>query len=150
MSTASGNMADIICDYDNFSLTVEVTMQSGQRQYEMEGEPVSRHLAKVKKDQNKPAYCFFIAPRINEGCIAHFYTLHLTNISFYGGTSIIIPLELSVFEKMVEQSGKAVQTPTPEKIQQFCEYSMTTAKASCSELEWYSSLKERALHWLCA
>ena len=33
-------------------------MQSGQRQYEMEGEPVSRHLAKVKKDQNKPAYCF--------------------------------------------------------------------------------------------
>lgn len=40
MATASGNTADIICDYGNFSLTVEVTMQSGQRQYEMEGEPV--------------------------------------------------------------------------------------------------------------
>lgn len=42
MATASGNTADIICDYGDFSLTVEVTMQSGQRQYEMEGEPVAR------------------------------------------------------------------------------------------------------------
>lgn len=45
MSTAQGNMADIVCDYGDFGLTVEVTMQSGQRQYETEGEPVTRHLA---------------------------------------------------------------------------------------------------------
>lgn len=45
MSTAQGNMADIICDYGDFGLTVEVTMQGGQRQYETEGEPVTRHLA---------------------------------------------------------------------------------------------------------
>lgn len=31
MSTAQGNMADIVCDYGDFGLTVEVTMQSGQR-----------------------------------------------------------------------------------------------------------------------
>ena len=48
-STAQGNMADISCDYGDFRLTVEVTMQSGKRQYEAEGEPVTRHLAKVKK-----------------------------------------------------------------------------------------------------
>ena len=41
MSTAQGNIADIICDYTDFGLTVEVTMQSGQKQYEMEGESVS-------------------------------------------------------------------------------------------------------------
>ena len=35
-STASGNMADIVCDYGKFALAVEVTMQSGQKQYEME------------------------------------------------------------------------------------------------------------------
>jgi hypothetical protein len=44
MSTAQGNMADIVCDYEDFGLTVEVTMQGGQRQYETEGEPVTRHL----------------------------------------------------------------------------------------------------------
>ncbi len=57
MSTAQGNMADIVCDYGDFGLTVEVTMQSGQRQYETEGEPVTRHLAKYKKETEKSAYC---------------------------------------------------------------------------------------------
>jgi hypothetical protein len=107
MSTAQGNMADIVCDYEDFGLTVEVTMQGGQRQYETEGEPVTRHLAKVKRETNKPAYCLFIAPNINEACVAHFYALHKMNISYYGGTSTIVPLPLTVFLKMVEDSHKA-------------------------------------------
>ena len=32
LSTAAGNMPDIECDYDDFSLSVEVTLQAGQRQ----------------------------------------------------------------------------------------------------------------------
>ncbi len=150
MSTASGNMADIVCDYGDFSLTVEVTMQSGQRQYEMEGEPVSRHLAKVKKESGKDAYCFFIAPKINESCIAHFYTLHLANIAFYGGRSVILPLELDVFEKMVEQSGKASYTPNPEQVKKLCEFSMSAAQNAANETEWYEAIKEKALDWLAA
>ena len=43
LSTAGGNMADIICEYDDFNLTVEVTTSSGAKQYEMEGEPIARH-----------------------------------------------------------------------------------------------------------
>ena len=74
MSTAQGNTADIICDYGDFGLAVEVTMQSGQKQYETEGEPVSRHLAKLKKETGKDSYCLFIAPKINESCIAYFYS----------------------------------------------------------------------------
>jgi hypothetical protein len=54
MSTAQGNMADIVCDYGTFGLTVEVTMQSGKKQYETEGEPVLRHLAKFKSESGKP------------------------------------------------------------------------------------------------
>lgn len=150
MSTASGNMADIICDYDEFSLAVEVTMQVGQRQYEMEGEPVSRHLAKVKKEKEKDAYCFFIAPKINESCIAHFYTLHLTNIAFYGGKSVIIPIELDVFEKMVELSGKNDYTPNPDQVRSLCEYSMKVAEEAANENEWYEAIKNKALNWLVA
>ena len=82
-STALGKQADIICDYGDFGLTVEVTMQSGQRQYEMEGEPVVRHLANYKREINKNAYCLFIAPKINDSCIAYFYSLYKINISYY-------------------------------------------------------------------
>lgn len=94
MSNAVGNMADIVCDYGDFGLSVEVTMQSGQKQYEMEGETVSRHLAKLKRETGKDAFCLFIAPKINESCIAYFYALHTMNIAFYGGQSVIVPLEL--------------------------------------------------------
>lgn len=150
LSTAGGNMADIVCDYGNFSLSVEVTTATGQRQYEMEGEPVSRHLAKIKKEQGKEAYCFFIAPKINESCIAHFFTLHLTNIAYYGGKSVIIPLELDVFRKMVEQSHNASYMPNPEQVRKLCEYSMEVAQKAKDEQEWYSSVKNMALNWLAA
>ncbi|MCK9281775.1 MAG: AlwI family type II restriction endonuclease [Melioribacteraceae bacterium] len=148
MSTAQGNMADIVCDYDDFGLTVEATMQGGQRQYETEGEPVTRHLAKVKREINKPAYCLFIAPNINEACIAHFYALHKMNISYYGGTSTIVPLPLSVFIKMVEDSYKANYVPEPRHIQQFFEYSNELATKANNEVEWYNGIKEKALNWL--
>lgn len=83
LSTAQGNMSDIVCDYGDFSVSVEVTMATGQKQYDMEGEPVSRHLGKLKKATGKPAYCLFVAPAINEACIAYFYTLHHLSISYY-------------------------------------------------------------------
>lgn len=148
MSTAQGNMADIVCDYETFGLTVEVTMQSGQRQYETEGEPVARHLAKVKRETNKPAYCLFIAPNINEACIAHFYALHKMNISYYGGTSIIVPLPLNVFLKMVEDSHKANYVPEPRHVQRFFERSNELANLTDNEKEWYNRITNEALNWL--
>jgi len=148
MSTAQGNMADIFCDYGDFGLTVEVTMQSGQRQYETEGEPVTRHLAKVKRETNKPAYCLFIAPNINEACIAHFYALHKMNISYYGGTSTIIPLPLTIFLKMVEDSHRASYVPEPKHIKQFFESSNELANTTDNEKEWYNRITDKALNWL--
>ncbi len=148
MSTAQGNMADIICDYGHFGLTVEVTMQSGQRQYEAEGEPVTRHLAKYKREINKLAYCLFIAPKINEATIAHFYALHKMNISYYGGTSTIIPLSLNLFLKMIEDSYKASYVPEPRHVQDFFEYSNELANKTKNEKEWYKGITEKALNWL--
>lgn len=148
MSTAQGNMADIVCDYEDFGLTVEVTMQSGQKQYETEGEPVTRHLAKFKRETEKPAYCLFIAPNINDSCKAHFYTLHKMNIQFYGGTSTIVPLPLSVFRKMVEDSYNANYVPEPRHVQRFFERSNELANSTDNEVDWYNGITQEALNWL--
>lgn len=148
MSTAQGNMADIICDYGDFGLTVEVTMQSGQRQYETEGEPVTRHLAKLKKEINKPAYCLFIAPNINDACIAHFYALHKMNISYYGGTSTIVPLPLNIFQKMVDDSYKASYIPEPRHVKRFFDRSNELANECDNEKVWYEKITNEALNWL--
>jgi hypothetical protein len=148
MSTAQGNMPDIFCDYGDFGLTVEVTMQGGQRQYEMEGEPVTRHLAKVKREINKPTYCLFVAPKINEACVAHFYALHKMNISYYGGSSTIVPLPLSVFTTMLEDSHRANFVPEPHHIQRLFERSNELASSATNEVEWYNAIQEEALNWL--
>lgn len=148
MSTAQGNMADIVCDYGDFGLTVEVTMQGGQRQYETEGEPVTRHLAKYKRETEKPAYCLFIAPNINDACKAHFYALHKMNIQYYGGTSTIVPLPLSVFIKMVQDSHNANYVPDPRHVQRFFERSNELANSTDNEVDWYNGITEEALNWL--
>lgn len=148
LSTAAGNMADIVCDYEDFKLTVEVTMATGQKQYDMEGEPVSRHLGKLKKTTDKPCYCLFIAPSINEACIAHFYALHKMNISYYGGKSVIIPLPLEVFRKMVDDSYKAAYTPNSSQVKSIFKYSEEVANTCSTEAEWYELVQKRAINWL--
>ena len=148
ISTAQGNMSDIVCDYGDFILSVEVTMASGQKQYEMEGEPVARHLGKLKRSMNKPAYCLFIAPTINDACVAHFFMLHKMNLSFYGGRSVIIPLPLNIFQKMVEDSRKAKYIPQPEHVKKFFEYSNEIASSCDNERYWYDKVKLKALNWL--
>lgn len=148
LSTAAGNVADIICDYGDFLVTVEVTMASGQKQFEMEGEPVSRHLGKLKKATGKPCYCLFIAPIINDASIAFFYMLHKTNLAMYGGKSTVVPLPLNLFQKMVEDSYKATYLPNPEKIKAFFEASNTLAQKVEDEGAWYRGISEKAMNWL--
>ena len=148
MSTAQGNMADIVCDYGDFGLTVEVTMQGGQRQYEAESEPVARHLAKYKKETQKPTYCLFVAPKINDACKAHFYLLHKQNISFYGGTSTIVPLPLNVFIKMVADSYNATYIPEPRHVKRFFDRSNEIANECDNEKVWYEKITKEALNWL--
>lgn len=148
LSTAAGNMSDIVCDYGDYMVCVEVTMSSGQKQYEMEGEPVMRHIGKLKKSTNKPCYCLFIAPTINNACISYFYMLHHVNLDIYGGKLTIIPLSLNIFRKMIEDSYKASYIPTPSHVRNFFETSNEIAQISKSEKDWYEKIQEKALHWL--
>ena len=148
LSTAAGNMADIVCDYGEFFVTVEVTMASGQKQFEMEGEPVSRHLGKLKVATGKPCYCLFVAPTINDASISFFYMLHKTNIAMYGGKSTIVPIPLNLFRKMVEDSYKASYKPKPRNVKEFFETSNVLVQETNDEKTWYESLCEKAMDWL--
>ena len=54
--TAQGNMPDIICNYGDFLVTVEVTTAKGQRQFTMENDSVPRHLGQLKNSTGKTCY----------------------------------------------------------------------------------------------
>lgn len=151
MSTASGNMSDIECYYEDFGLTVEVTMSGGQKQYESESESVSRHLGSFKKKSGKQSYCLFIAPRINQSVISYFYMLHKTNIEYYGGKSILLPLELDVFRTMIENAYASKvngKKPTSSDIKQLFECSFKVASNTNNEREWYDKMIDVARNWM--
>ncbi len=150
LSTASGNMPDIECDYDDFVLSVEVTMQQGQRQYESEGEPVARHFGQIKKRTGKDTYCLFIAPTINKASLAHFFALNKIGISYYGGTTKIIPLELDQFMRLVENSYNYHTQPTPHNIRQFLDEVMRQEELAVDENDWNDKIQTCVAEWLAA
>ncbi len=148
LSTAVGNIPDIVCNYEDFNLIVEVTLQSGQKQYDNEGEPVARHLGKIKEASTKEAYCLFVAPKLSPASIAHFYGLHKISISHYGGTSVIVPLELQVYRKMLEDANEAGYTPESHQLRAIFEASIRFAEDATNEIEWHEQISNFALNWL--
>ncbi len=97
LSTAGGNVSDIEIQYEGFKVLVEVTMSSGQKQYEMENESVARHYGRAQNASEEPVYCIFIAPKINEATLAYFYDKNIKAPKFYGGKTRIVPMNLSQF-----------------------------------------------------
>lgn len=150
LSTAAGNMADIECHYEDFILTVEVTMQQGQRQYEMEGEPVARHFGNIKKKLDKDTYCLFIAPTINNASLAHFYALNKIGISYYGGKTKIIPMELDLFMLLVENAYNYKTQPKPNNIRDFLDKALKQEELSIDENDWYNRIRMCTSEWLVA
>jgi hypothetical protein len=67
LSPAPSRRPDIICEFDDYVLVVEVTFTENSRQEAVEGEPVRRHVAEVTQRfaEQKPVYGLFIAPRID-------------------------------------------------------------------------------------
>lgn len=69
VGTAPGNGPDLIFEFDDFVIAVEVTLTDNSRQEAAEGEPVRRHVADLVSHyaalSSKPVYGLFIANRID-------------------------------------------------------------------------------------
>lgn len=151
LSAAAGNMADIVCDYGTFGLTVELTLATGQRQFAMESEPVPRHLGRYKEQTGKQAYGLFIAPKVNEATVAFFFGLHKTPIDFYGGETIIVPLELEVFEKMLADACRADYVPSSAHVEKFFLRAIRLADEATGKdgwRIWHAQVTDLARDWL--
>lgn len=65
VGTAPGGGPDMIFEFENYKIVIEVTMSTNSRQEAMEGEPVRRHVADLVMESNKPVYGVFIANKID-------------------------------------------------------------------------------------
>ncbi len=65
VGTAPGGGPDMIFEFNDYIIVVEVTMSTNSRQEAMEGEPVRRHVADLVMKSDKPVYGVFVANRID-------------------------------------------------------------------------------------
>jgi hypothetical protein len=136
ISTAPGGATDLICEYKDFVLSVEVTMSRGNTQWVMEGQPVQRHLRTIESEYSKPAYALFLAPKLHADTVETFW---IANVHGYqGAQQRIVPLEMTTWcdylsEKKNElMNGKYVHSD----LKQFLNQGLPSASTYTSSQEW--------------
>ena len=120
LSHAPAGGPDMVFEFEEYVLVVEVTLTSSSRQEAVEGEPVRRHVAEIAEQfekTDKRVYCLFIARNIDSNTaetfkIGNWYKKDDTKLPLQ-----IVPIILDDFIDLFEagfESGKL----KPEKILQ--------------------------------
>lgn len=147
VTTAGGGKPDILVEYLSFWLTVEVTLSSGRRQFEMEGEPISRHLGDLQKGcveggDTRPVFGIFVAETVLDTVIGHLITLARYNNQRARGAIRIIPMRRELFEEFMES---ALQHPnfSHRVLRRFFEDVFSAEALAMGELDWMNFIETK-------
>lgn len=116
VGTAPGSGPDIIFEFEDMVLVVEVTLTSSSRQEAAEGEPVRRHVAKYAEDfeGTKPVFGLFLAVNIdtntaNSFRLGEWYMKDDRKIDLH-----IVPMTLEDFKAIWDASTDDVSMILPK------------------------------------
>lgn len=146
LNYAPGNKPDIESEFDGFGIITEVTMSGGNTQFKMESESVPRHYGKAKELLNKEMYCLFIAPKISEGTLAHYFNLNRFNTKLYGGKTKIIPLSIEQFVEFVKV-GVGSKFNNPELLKNWLEQQWEKNQNLDDEEMWSTEINNSIVKW---
>lgn len=118
----------------------------GNTQYKMESESVPRHFGKAKELLKKEMYCLFVAPKISEGTLAHYFNLNRFNTKLYGGKTKIIPLSIDQFIEFIK-SGIKNKFSKPEKLKNWLEKQWLNNQEMDDENLWSENIDSSILKW---
>lgn len=112
---APGGRPDMVFEFENAIIVVEVTLTSSSRQEAAEGEPVRRHVAQFAENNTKPVYGLFIAVTIDSNT-AHTFSAGAWYLKDDSKISLnIVPLTLDDFRAFVF-AGRANLGEMPQKL----------------------------------
>lgn len=149
VGTAPGNGPDIIFEFEDMVLVVEVTLTTSSRQEAAEGEPVRRHVAKYAEDftdSGKQVFGLFLAINIDTNTANTFrlgewylkndqkIDLHIIPIALADfmeimiASSIDISLMLPKFQELLRNCRMYINKDAPEWKTKISELSKNAAK----------------------
>ncbi|RPE12761.1 AlwI family type II restriction endonuclease [Chitinophaga lutea] len=100
-NTAPGGGADVIFEFEEYVLMIEVTLTANSRQMATESEPVRRHAVQCQQQYGeKPVYGLFIAPQVDNNVVETF-----RSGTWYSGdveyVSNVVPMNLPDFTGVI-------------------------------------------------
>jgi hypothetical protein len=141
---ARSGSPDLVFEFENFALVVEVTLSSSSRQEAAEGEPVRRHVAKITDsywEKKKPVYGLFLALTVDTNTaetfrLAKWYSKDDSELSLK-----IVPLTLQQFVNLFKAPSAAKGALDPQLIEDLLRDCL--AEINSSAPAWKGSINQR-------
>ncbi len=148
VAPAPGRGPDLIFEFEDYVLVVEVTLTSSSRQEAVEGEPVRRHVAEIAEQHEntgKRVYGLFIALNIDSNTAETFKSGNWYKPDDSKLPLQIIPLRLDDFSKLFEAGFKAGGL-TPNKIRELI--TECRALSNYDAPEWKSQINNQVKRFI--
>lgn len=136
---APGGRPDMVFEFEDSILVVEVTLTSSSRQEAAEGEPVRRHVAKFAEEADKQVFGLFIAIQIDSNT-AHTFSAGAWYLQDDRKISLnIVPLMLEDFQSFFV-AGRNTLDAMPEKLRNLL--IECRAAANQDAPQWKASIRD--------
>lgn len=137
VNCAPGRGPDMVFEFNDAIVVVEVTLTASSRQEAAEGEPVRRHVATFAEESKKPVYGLFIAARIDSNT-AHTFRSGDWYLPDDSKIALdIVPLSLEDFGTFL-QSGRDRLSEMPDLLRRLMVE--CRAKANQDAPQWKESI----------
>lgn len=145
---APGNGPDLVFEFSNYILVVEVTLLTSDRQATAEQVGVRRHVYEIaKNERNKPVYCLFLAPSIKNETARDFRKASYEEDDGSELNLTIIPITISTFMHTFNSLLKE-EEPNSQIFQTLISECARFASESSSTTEWMTSVEKTFLEHL--
>ena len=148
IAPAPGRGPDLIFEFEDYVLVVEVTLTSSSRQEAAEGEPVRRHVAEIAEQHEntgKRVYGLFIALNIDSNTAETFKSGNWYKPDDSKLPLQIIPIRLDDFSKLFE-AGFNAGGLTPNKIRELI--TECRALSNYDAPEWKSQINNQVKRFI--
>jgi len=142
---APGNGPDLIFEFADYILVVEVTLLTTDRQATAEQVGVRRHVYEVAKNtKEKPVYCLFLAPYIKNETARDFRKASYEEDDGSELNLTIIPIKISTFMQIFNSLLKE-EEPNSRIFQTLIDECARIGAESGSTSEWMASVEKTFL-----
>lgn len=145
---AVGNKPDIEVSYHSYEGICEVTLNTSNKQWMLEGQPVMRHLRDFEQKATKDVICLFVSPEVHRDTINTFW--NSIKHGFEGIRQNIIPLSIEQFIVLLEtfiECFRLERNLSNKDFFQLFNQIFEFSNRTNNSIEWANKIQDNIINW---